>query len=68
MLGLREEQGSECKCSQHPQDWNIINKNLFLSILIVGSYTKVPCEQDPVCLVTVRSPNLKNHDDCDKFL
>lgn len=45
VLGLREEQGSEQKCSLCPQGWNLINKSLFPSTLTVGSCTNVPCEQ-----------------------
>ena len=48
VLGLTGEQGSELNCSQAPQGWNIVNKDLFLLLLIVGSYTKAPHERDPV--------------------
>ena len=43
MLGLVGKQVSEL-----PQGWNIVNKNVFLPILIVESYTKVPNEWAPV--------------------
>ena len=35
-----------------PEGWNIVNKNLFLPILIVGSYATAPLEWAPICLVT----------------
>ena len=35
-----------------PQGWNIVNKNLFLPILIVRSYSKAP-HGAPVCSVTI---------------
>ena len=44
-LGLVGEGGSEPECSQHPhprQGWNPVNKILFPSTLIVGSYVKAP--------------------------
>ena len=43
VLGLVGKQVSEL-----PQGWNIVNKNVFLPILIVESYTKVPNEWAPV--------------------
>ena len=59
MPGLVGEQDSELKCSQPPQGWNPVNRNLFLSTLIVGSYTKAPREWAPVCLVTASEYFLK---------
>ena len=42
--GSQEEQGSGHQCSQPLQGWNLVNKNLFLSTLMVGSHTKLPRE------------------------
>lgn len=60
-LGLMGEQGSELKYPQHPESWNTVNKDLFLPVLIVGPYTKAPCQWAAVCLVTIvvnEFPNL----------
>ena len=51
--GLMGEQGSEQECSQYPQGWNPVNKNLFPSILVVGSCTNAPHAQFPVCSLTI---------------
>ena len=42
VLGLTEDEGSKQECSQAPEGWNPVNKNLFPSTLIVGSRVKVP--------------------------
>ena len=42
MLGLVGEQGSEQKCSGQLQGFTAVNKNLFLSTLIVGPCLKAP--------------------------
>ena len=42
VLGLVGKQGSEQKCCECPQRWNIVNKGLFLPMLIIGSGTKPP--------------------------
>ena len=48
------EEGSEQKCSQHPQGWSPVNKNLFLSTPIVESYIlKAPGSLALVCMITV---------------
>ena len=47
-----EEQSSEQECSQPPWGWNPVNKNLFPSTPILGSYVKAPCGQVLVCSVT----------------
>ena len=39
--GLVGEEGSEQECSQHPQGWTSVNKNLFPSTQIVGSFKRV---------------------------
>lgn len=41
MLGLVGKEGPELRCSEHPQGWNVVNTDLFLLSLIVGSFTKV---------------------------
>ena len=54
VLGFVGEQSSEQESSQpSPSDWNLINKNLFPSILTVESCIKVPCASALVCLVAV---------------
>lgn len=62
MLGLAEKEGSELsfskwgkehECSWLPQGWNVVNKDLLLPVLIVGSYTKTTYERAPVCSLTV---------------
>ena len=42
VLGLVGKKGSEHKCSECSRGRNIVNKNLFLPELIVGSFTKAP--------------------------
>ena len=53
MLGLVGKEGSEPKWSETIQGWNIVNKDLFLSALIVGSFTRAPRDRAPLCLVTI---------------
>ena len=49
-LGLVREKGS-----QLPRGWNPVNKNLFPSTLIVGSYVRTPGGQGPGCSATLYS-------------
>ena len=42
MLGLLGEEGSEMRCSAHPQGWNVVDKDLLLPALIVGLFTQAP--------------------------
>ena len=49
VLGLVGKEGSKHKCSELPQGGNIVNRNLFLPALIVGSFTKAPHGRGPVC-------------------
>ena len=58
MLGFMGKEGSEVKYSKSSQGWNIVNKDLFLPALIVGSFTKVPLGWAPVCWVTVSDLSL----------
>ena len=44
MLGLMGTEGFELRCSKLSQGWNVINKDIPLPALIVGSFTKAPCE------------------------
>lgn len=54
MLHLVGKEGSENKCSEpHPhQGWNVVNKNMFLPIQIVGSFIKASHGRAHVCSVT----------------
>ena len=52
MLGLMKQLGSERGYSKSHQGWNVINKDLFLPALIVGSYTKATHEWAPAAWVT----------------
>ena len=60
MLGLVGKEGSEMRCSKLSQGWNVVNKDLFLPALIVGSYTKVLCEWALVCLVKDQWNRIEN--------
>ena len=66
VLGLMEKEGSELSCSKQfskqgrkhecsriPQGCNVVNKDLILPVLIVGSHTKMIYERAPVCLLIV---------------
>ena len=44
MLSLMGKDNSKFRCSKLSQGWNIVNKDLVPPALIVGSYTKAPCE------------------------
>ena len=53
MLGLLGKEGSEVRCSDLPQGWNVVNKDMLLPTLIVRSFTKATHEWTLVCLPTV---------------
>ena len=44
-----EKELSQLRCSEPSQGWNIVNEDLLLPALIVGSFTNVPHGQAPVC-------------------
>lgn len=42
MQGLVGKEHSKHTCSEPPQGWNIVNIDLFLLALVVGSFTEAP--------------------------
>ena len=42
MLALVGKEGSELRYSEPLQGWNVVNKDLFLPALLIGSFTKAP--------------------------
>ena len=56
VLGLVGEEGLEQGCTEPPQGWRIVNKDLFLPIPIFGSCTKGPRGWNPLCSVTFLQP------------
>ena len=45
VLGLMGKEGSDLRCSEHPQGWNVLNKDLPHATLTVPSLTKATCGQ-----------------------
>ena len=52
VLGAMGKEGSELRCPEPPQGWNVVNKGLLLPALIVGSFLQALCEWAPVSSVT----------------
>lgn len=52
VLGLRKLD-SEPECSQLPQGWNVVHKDMLLPALIAGLYTEAPHERAPVSSLAV---------------
>lgn len=57
VLGFMGDKDSEQECSQHPQGWNPVHKNLFSSTQIFGSYIRALSSQNPVCTIMLVEPS-----------